>query len=160
MDANDELVLKPSKLRQFRLLITGAIFTAGGVWMIASHNLMGWFVLLFFGLCLLVFVINLLPNASYLRLTKDGFEVKQLFRSNFYRWTDVQDIQSGAQYKYGFPIRTYVGFNFSDTYEQAGKARAIAKSLTGCEGQLADNFGMEAPGLAALMARWKENACQ
>jgi hypothetical protein len=158
MDKDGILLLKPRKTRQVRLLITSLIFVLIGVCMLEKHNMLGWLPLSFFGLAVLVFAVNLLPNSSYLRLTNDGFEVRQLFRSNFYKWSDVQDFQAGAQHQHGIPIRTYVAFNFASTYPKAPKARALAKVMTGSEGQLADNFGMEAQNLAELMAQWKANA--
>ena len=30
-----------------------------------------------------------LPNSSFLHLTKDGFEIRELFKSRYYLWSDV-----------------------------------------------------------------------
>jgi len=158
LNTNNELLLKPSKTKQLRLLISSLVFVAVGVWMIGCHKAGGWFVLFFFALCVLIFVIKLLPGSTFLRLTIDGFEVRVLFRSTFYRWGDVQDFQVVVQYKHGIPIRTSVGFNFADTYTHAVKARALVKALIGCEGQLPDTYGMEAQKLTELMTQWKANA--
>ncbi len=158
MDKDDTLLLKPRKTRQVRVLLAGLIFVSIGILMVQAHNMLGWLLVTFFGLGVLVFAVNMLPNSAYLRLTKDGFEVRQLFKSFFYKWSDVQDFQTRVRLHHGIPIRTYVAFNFASTYTKLAKMRALAKAISGCEGQLPDNFGMEAQELAELMAQWKANA--
>lgn len=44
-------------MRLFTLLVS-VVFSAGGIWMIASGNSFGWFVAGFFGLCLLVAIFE------------------------------------------------------------------------------------------------------
>jgi hypothetical protein len=43
-------------------------------------NAVGYLGIAFFGLGLVVFVIKLVPNSSYLRVTQEGFTVCSLFR--------------------------------------------------------------------------------
>jgi hypothetical protein len=85
------LILKPSRARQQRLLSIGALFTVVGIFLIFDHAApphrgfahlvtdvlgpsgIGWVTTMFFGACTIVFVINMLPNASFLELSPTGF---------------------------------------------------------------------------------------
>jgi hypothetical protein len=83
------LVLYPSRKKLILMLLGSTVFVAGGIWMVTSGAGMGWLVTVFFGLCMIVFVVMLLPGAGSLALDRDGFEITSLYRRHRSRWQDV-----------------------------------------------------------------------
>lgn len=59
------------------------------LWMLSDSPVTGYPSIVFFGLCVLAFGICLLPNSSYLRLTREGFTVCSMFRCRFIDWEHV-----------------------------------------------------------------------
>lgn len=74
-----------SKLKNLGLLLLSSIFVIGGVWM---GGFWGWVCVIFFGLGVVVFVIEALPNSSYLLLTERGFVIRSMFREHTCEWKD------------------------------------------------------------------------
>lgn len=146
-DDLDELVLKPSKPRTALLLAFSIVFTLGGWWMISDHDPWGWFVFGFFGLCASVFIVQLLPGSTYLRLNKNGFQTRTLYRySKLIKWSDIDrfcvvDIQG----------RKMVGIMFAPDYTKRPVARALNMTLAGVDSALPNTYGMKAEELAWLM---------
>ena len=69
------LVLRPGRLKMFLLLLLSAGFVFAGVVMLSHEKgsvLIGWLTILFFGLGVIVFVVQLLPGSAYLRLDGEG----------------------------------------------------------------------------------------
>ena len=146
----DEVILRPRKSRALLYLMLCAIFTVIGILMIADNKLMGWFVGPTFGLGVVVFILLMLPNSSYLLLKEDGFTVCSLYRTSSLKWSDIE----------GFEVTTIigpkiVGFNFSSTYNRQQKVRKISKNMAGYEGALPDTYGISAKELAELLNNWK-----
>ncbi len=147
----EELVLRSSGTKRLWLGLMSAGFVAVGLWMVRSGNPQGWLVFGFFALCLMVFCVWMLfPNANYLRLTQDGFEMRAMFRSHFYRWRDVAAFE---------PVRIYggkyVSIIFAPTYLAAPIGRDVSAALTGIQGMLPDTYGMTAEALADLLNDWR-----
>jgi hypothetical protein len=151
MDTSSTRILRPNRFKTFGWLALCAGFTAGGAWMIFSGEPMGWLPALFFGLCVVVFVVTLLPNSAYLRVSQDGFTVCSLFRAQSYRWSDVGPFTVG---RIG-PNRMVV-FNFSGRYRAQPRARKAAAALTGYEGALPDSYGMSLEELASLLNGYRQ----
>lgn len=81
---------RPSKRKTIWLAVGSAAFVIGGIWAITDYQyLTGWLNVIFFGLCLIIALANLLPKASYLRLSTNGFVMCSLFRRQFYSWDSV-----------------------------------------------------------------------
>ena len=78
--------LFPSRKKWLLLMVVGIAFTAGGIFMVREQADGGWFVLIFFGLGLVVSIAMLLPGAGGLLLDSDGFKMTSLFRSHRSRW--------------------------------------------------------------------------
>jgi hypothetical protein len=154
MPGSGERVLRPSRGKQAAFLALSLGFTAGGGWMIARGAEHGWFVLGFFGLCSFVFVLQLLPNASWLRLTDEGFVVRSLFRTGkLVRWRDVARFVPGRMHG-----NACVYYNYSFEYTGQKTGRAVAGALVGAEAMLPDTYGMKAEALAAVMEDWRMRA--
>ena len=154
-DAPDTLLLRPSRIKNFLLLAVSVALTAGGATMIRDSRSMGWFVLVFFGLCTVIFMTLLLPNSSYLRLTRDGLETRSLFRSSKLRWADVASFRAGR-----IGLNAMVLIEYAPSYRRARSGRAVATALTGAEGALPDTYGRSAKALAGLLNEWRVRASQ
>lgn len=143
-----ELMFRPRKRTQLGYAVLSLVLMLGG-WLVRQDNAVaGSLIIGFFGLCLVVFLVTLLPNASYLRLTPAGFEVRSLFRSGFIEWDDVVDIGVAGDtvvfiFTAGAPGRTL---------------RRVLYALTETEGRLPDAYGQNPRELADVMWLWKIGA--
>lgn len=152
---NESLILRPSKKMLVLLFAASFIFVVIGVWMILdAHSLMGWISVFFFGLGMVVFFLQLLPNSSYLQLTSEGFIIKSLFREHpLIKWKDVKDF---SVIQIAPNPSLMVGFNYDEDYPFSSKLRVIDKSLCEREGVIPDTYGLSAEKLCALMIEWQE----
>jgi hypothetical protein len=146
----DNLSLRPSVVGYFWLLLLCSAFLCGGIWMISVGQSKGWFVASFGGLGVIVTLVQSLPNASYLVLTKKGFVVRSLFRSHSYSWQEV-----GAFSVATIKRNRIVVFSFATTYQRARKVRTLLRTFAGYEGALPDTYGMKADDLASLLNEWR-----
>ena len=83
-------ILKPNPLKTVLLLIVSLAFVATTPIAMEKNPTMSWLGAVFFGLCTLVFIIQLIPNSSYLKLTEEEFEVRSLYKSHFTSWSDIE----------------------------------------------------------------------
>jgi hypothetical protein len=147
------LKLYPSRKKWLLLVVVGIAFIAGGFFMVRKQADGGWFVLIFFALCLVVSIVMLLPGAGGLLLDGDGFKMTSLFRSHRSRWQDVQGFQAVAIPPSGQKLVCY---------DDSGAARSpLAKmsiAISGHNAALPDTYGLSADDLAMLMARWRNRA--
>jgi hypothetical protein len=117
--------------------------------------------IIFFGLCGLVFAVQLLPGSSFLKIGKDGFEFRALWRGTSLRWSDVEEfgVAEFTLYHAGIPLKhRMVGFRFSPSCKQRSKhlaLRRVNEALVGYEAALPDNFGMKHEELARLLNQKK-----
>ena len=126
-------------------------FSIIGGWMIQSGERMGWMCLVVFGIGVLVALLSLMPNATYLRLDSEGFTMCSMYRAHSFRWADVS----------GFAVRrvftnTMVMFNFEPAYVRTPGLRSFNVELVGFEAGLPDNYGLKHQELADLLNRFKE----
>lgn len=147
MESGDGIVvLYPSRLQFAAYLLLCGAFTEIGILAIRSGEAMGWFVAVFFGAGCVAFAVAMLPGASYLALTDDGFRVRSLFRSHSILWKTVAVFRLGVL----SPGRKSVVFDLA-AGEPASWLRSANRSIAACEGALPDNYGMKPEALAALM---------
>jgi hypothetical protein len=144
------IVLRPSKTKAILLLLVCAAFAVGGGFMIADgQGAKGWFVALFFGLGVAVSVVQLLPGASYLEMTRDGFVICSLFRrSPLFLWRDVSAFTVARLPPHGKQMVVFSSAN--DAAKPLGK---VNRAMLGASGGLPDTYGMNADALAELMNR-------
>jgi hypothetical protein len=138
--------LRPSRLKFFALATGSLIFLLIGIWMIVDGEWKGWFVTIFALVCLAVFIVAMLPGATYLALDDVGFTVCSLHRLRRYRWIDVGEFVA-VQLTYN----KMVMFNFSPTFDRLSTIRKVNASFSGFEAGLPDNYGLPHEKLAALM---------
>jgi hypothetical protein len=142
--------LRASKTKMMLLVVGSSAFVSIGVWMADRGPLIGYAIIVFFGLCGLVGAVGLLPGSSYLELSPDGFLICSLYRKWFVRWVDVEEF---------IPIRiqlnAMVGWNYSPIYQGGAIGRTVSAALSGVEAALPDTYGMNASELAQLMNEWR-----
>jgi len=145
-----QLLLRPSPAKNLAFGALCAVLTLGGVWLVLRGDWVGWPTMVMFGVGALLFLVQMVPSVSFLRLTDEGFEMCSLGRQHRYRWEDVTGFR---------PIKirhaSLVGFDFVPGYGGHAKARALAVALSGTEGALPDTYGRSVQALADLMNDWK-----
>lgn len=149
----EPILLKPGILRTISLFIVCGLFVFTGFFILDKDPVMSWLIIVFFGMGVLVFGIQLIPSSAHLKLTEEGFEIKNLFRTNFIYWEDVNQFSTGYIGK-----NRMVMFDFSPKHKKFESGKRIAKSLSGREGALPNNYGMKAEELAKLMNHWRTNS--
>jgi hypothetical protein len=139
--------LYPSKLKSTLFLLGSLAFVIAGIGMVSIGDITGLPVVGFFGLCLLVAVIQFHPKASYLHLSAEGFTFCSLFRSNFVSWQYVQEFGLIS-----ISNNTMVSWNYTSEYVAAGRARSVSRALYGYEAALPDTYSLKPKHLAQLMS--------
>ena len=141
--------LRPGRFRMRRLL-TGSAFVIGLVLLPSTgqvtHKGAALTGAIFFGCCVLVDCVLLLPRAAYLKLDADGFTWCWLFRKKRTEWTDVSDFEPA--FVGGRPMVAYL----NRARSAPGHCQDTALPSGGWRTQfLPDTFGLAAEELAGLM---------
>lgn len=143
-------VLRPSPARWVAIGAVCAVFVWVGSAIMASHALLAWACIVFFGLGLGVALLNLLPGASGLVLDAEGFEIISLFRRSRIAWGEVArfgEVRAG--------LERLVGFDFVDGAREGGLRRANRR-ISGFHGALPDRYGVQTAALVARMERYRQ----
>jgi len=147
------VTLYPSRRKWLLIFAISALFTAGGTWMITSGDASGWFVVIFFGLGLIVAALAMLPGAGALMLDSDGFGVTNLFRHHRTHWQDTSGFAAARIPPARQPMVVY-----DDTTQSAKSLARINIAIVGRNAGLPDTYGLSAADLAQLMTQWRERA--
>ena len=118
--------------------------------MIRTGEQSGWCVATFFGLGIIVFALQLMPGSAYLHMGPEGFTVCNLFRAQFYRWSDVESFRV-TRIRYS----KVVAFDFAPHVRGGERMRKLAASLAGHENVLPDTYGKSAEDLASLLNEYR-----
>ena len=153
MQTNEPILLRPKATKWLAVAVGSFAFVLIGIWMVRSREVFGWFGIVFFGLCLSVSLMCLLPHASYLRLTPDGFTICSLFRAHTIRWDDVTDFGVGRVL-----TNKMVMFNYAESYQHSPKLRSFNTELTGFDAAIPDSYGLRHEELADLLNRYKASS--
>ena len=147
---DDKEILKPKTTKTILLGIVSLTFTIEGIMLTDKESLKGWLIASFFGLGLIVFLIQLIPGSTQLTLTKEGFIMTSLFRSHLTKWSDVKE------FKIDYLGRNKaVMFDYIDSYRKHQIGKTIAKSLSDSHGALPSNYGLELTELLNKMNECK-----
>jgi hypothetical protein len=95
----------------------------------------------------------MLPNASYLKLHKEGFTQVTMFRSSTFRWEDIREFSIGS-----IGLNKMVMLDFVPSWHESSKLKAVARSMSGHDGALPDTYGLSAEELVALLQEWKNKS--
>ena len=153
MDTEHTQVFRPSPIRVVGFLLLSAAFVAGGIFMVSAGQEVGWLAIAFFGLGVVVFALQLLPNCSYVRLGPEGFTVRRLFRSHSCRWSDV-----GAFKVAELGRQQMVVFSFAPHYRGPRRLSRVNVQLVDAEAAVATSgsVNIEMNHLADLMNAFRE----
>jgi hypothetical protein len=139
---NIPLILKPGKVKSSILLVISIGFVALGISLLDRNMLIAILNIVFFGICFIVFLLNLVPGSSYLKIDEKGIEMKNLFRTTFIPWQAVSSFET-----------KWVAFNklviFNLNKNLAGE------KLKRRQGGFPDTYGMSADKLAELLNEYK-----
>ncbi|HRN62230.1 MAG TPA: STM3941 family protein [Luteimonas sp.] len=146
--------LRPSPVKWLATVAICAAFVWIGLGIMATHPLVAWACIVFFGLCGAIGLLNLVPGASRLLLDDDGFEIVSLFRRTRVRWADVARFGTSR-----VGLQHMVGFDFVDGYRGSDRLRRVNRGLSGFQAALPDTYGLKAGNLATYMearlAAWR-----
>ena len=147
---DDIQILRPKATKTILLVIVCLTFTVAGIMMTEKESLKGWLIASFFGLGLIVFIIQLFPGSTQLTLTEEGFIITGLFRSHLTKWSDVK------AFKINYLGRNRaVMFDYVDNHTKHKIGKIISKSLSDSHGALPGNYGLKVTELLNLMNDWK-----
>lgn len=140
---NLPLTLRPGKLKNIILILISIGFICMGITLIERNLWIAILTIFLFGISLIVFSINLIPNTSYLKIDERGLEMKNLFRTTFIPWQVI----SGFTTKQIF-INKLVMFDIDEEFLKLSKIKSK-------QGAFPDTYGMSAKKLAALLNDYK-----
>ena len=150
-----ELTLHTSKAKSLLLLLASLLFTVGGVFMARDGELTGHVGYVFFGLCSLAYVVQLITGGGYLKLKEDEFEFFSGFvRKQCVSWDDVDSFGVAVVRnlsRYYVPPTRLVGWNYKQGVDVSKFGRVTSKTLSGREACLPDTYGMKLEELVSLL---------
>jgi len=149
-DTNTPIVYPASKTRSLGVIVIGLIFIVIGVLMISEQPWIAWPSIAFMSVLTIIVSINILPNASYLKLDEKGFETKSLYKTSFTEWKDVDRFFSG-----NVSGNKMVLFNFKPEYQPQTKLRSFNTGLLGVEAAMPIKIKFTVEETAQLMNEWK-----
>jgi hypothetical protein len=150
--AHDE-TFRPSKGKWALILLLFAGVVAGGFDMVErpEWRVGGYVMIVFCGLGVLAALIQIVPGSSFLRVNSDGITIRAVWRTTFYRWSDIDrfGVAELEMFSHGMTQRIRrVGLNFSSSCPDPAKRR-LNRALSGFEGVLPDNYGWDCAEFAA-----------
>ena len=140
--------LRTTRKSMLLLLLGSGAFVVAGFFVLPTHSAAAYGAIAFFGLGVVVALIQLLPGSSYLELDERGFTTCTMFRKGFERWEDVGEF---------FPLsldaraRTMVAYRYAPGYKPHPTARKLLIAVAGAEAALPDTYGRPAKDLAELL---------
>ena len=159
---NDTITLRPRKLKIIGFLLISIAFVYGGFSFMDDKTLLKWSCIVFFSLGAIVFIIQLMPNSSYLKLTGDGFEMRNLYRSHYTKWDEIKSFRAGSisiptyiQFGIIYTNKKMVFFDYEKNHKKHKIGKALSNALFGSQAALPDLYGMKVDDLAKLMNEWK-----
>ena len=125
-------------------LITCCVFLAISIARLRGSE-WAWLPILFFGAGALLIAIQLLPGASWLRVSEQGLEVCSLFRVRIYVWNEVGDFRVRW-----VPFQRVVAFTFN-TRSQSEGFEGTLRFARGRHRWLQDSYGVPPRALAEFL---------
>ena len=147
---NEHQIFRPNKLKNSISLLGCLVFVVIGFFILDEDPKIGWGCIFFFGLGVVVSLIQFYPNSTYLKLTDEGFEVKGLFRSSFTKWTDIKDFRQGQ-----IKGNKMIFFDYTDLHQKSKSGKRVAKFLSGKEGAVQSIYNIKTEELLELMKKYK-----
>jgi hypothetical protein len=148
----DILILRPRRVGTLAMVVLLGLLTAAFVVLaIVLHGLL-WLLVLAAGCALAVVGVAALPGRNYLRLDREGFDIRTPFRSRRFAWADVTPfvavrLSSGEQVV--FRSRVAPGAALPPAPEPT------AEDIGEGADALPATYGRDAAALAGLMNDWR-----
>jgi len=146
----------PDRRRLLIYAALAALMTAAGAWLAAEGKTWGWLGAVFFGLCVVVFVLQMIPGAARLRLDAGGFHVRSLYSGTTIRWSEIREFRVGNvgwRRLFGPPM---VGYLLREGSSFSGRALRMVRAASGIEGALPERYGFLRDDLVRLLNAWRE----
>lgn len=132
----------PGKIKNTILMLVSLTFVILGMNLLDKNIWIAIFNIFFFGICFIVYVINLIPNATYLKLEESGITMKTLFKTTFIPWEAVQNFDTKNIFLFKM-----VTFNLNKNL--------IDSKIKSKQGAFPDTYGMSAKKLSHLLNEYK-----
>jgi hypothetical protein len=101
---------------------------------------------------IIIFIIQIIsPNRFYLKLTKEGIEMNSSFRSNLFRWEDIEKFRPGKTHG-----AKMIAVDFKPNYLKQKLGREISMNLSGFEAAIPDNYNVNLEELIVVLERWRK----
>ena len=154
------MTLYPKGSQAIGLFFLCAIFVAVGIWMGITGEWIGYPIAGFFGLGIVIFIVQLIPGSAYLRLDPEGFTFCSLYRRTTLPWSGIDGFHVVVMKQTGLKVHEMVGFNFIPSYDTSQLGRQLSNAVAECEGGLPSTYGKSAEELAHIMNEhlqmWRE----
>jgi|GEM_PF-1219602 len=150
------LILYPSKFKTIRLLLLLSIFIGISILMITTdpeNVYLGYFSLAFWSILSTPPLVSLFPNASYLKLTPEGFEVCSTYRKRFTKWEHIKDLRVASVHH-----NNIVGYDYTKQhpeYKPSKMTRKMSKALAVPNRLIPNNLEKSVDEVLILMEDWK-----
>ncbi len=141
---NLPLTLRPGKLKNIILILISITFICMGISLMERNIWAAILIIFLFGISLIIFSINLIPNTSYLKINERGLEMKTLSRTTFIPWQAVSNFTTKQIF-----LNRLVMFDIDEKFLETSKMKSK-------QGAFPDTYGMSAKKLAALLNDYKE----
>ena len=155
------MTLYPKRSQAIGLFFLCAIFVVIGIWMGVTGEWIGYLIAGFFGLGVVIFIVQLMPRSAFLRLDSEGFTFCSLYRKTTLPWSAIDGFHVVVMRQTELKVHELVGFNFVPAYDRSQLGRQISSAVAECEGGLPNTYGKSAEELARLMnehlQRWRES---
>ena len=132
----------------FAIACAGFIFC--GVYIVKDSSVLNIVGISFFTLCLIVFLIQLIPGSSQLKLNEDGFTITTFFKDDFTSWKDVKTFKAG----FIGPNKAIL-LDYVDNHNKYQTGKKIAKVLSGSDGGIPQLYGCSQIELLEILTEWK-----
>lgn len=148
----DTLKFVASPWKALLIMIYSVGLVSLGVWLKESRwTFLGWLTIAFFGLGVPLSLLMLLPNATYLLLDEEGFEMRSVFRKNKYRWTDVAGFYIGS-----ISGAKMIAILFHPEFKPQRLARSLAATLAGMEGAIPNHYNATLEEILEALNTWRQ----
>ena len=147
-------IFKKKKGKLALLALLTPLLIWGGYLMLDDEPLIGWIGIILFGLAELGLLVQLLlPNAYYLKITEEGFEVKSLFRTQLTKWDEIKGLRKGS-----LQGNKMIMYDYTGKHRKWKNGKKVAKFLAGKEGALLSDYTIKTDELLALMEEYKRRS--
>lgn len=146
-------IFRRNKFKDLIYFFIAAIFVVAGYFMLEENPLIGWLSISFFGMGVMIFLIQLVTNFAYLKIDEEGFEERVLFRTKRFKWSNVKGFR-----KTSFYGNQRIVFDYTDAYHQRNRRSKFYYFLFGKQGSITSSHNIDTGKLLNLMKSYKRRS--